>query len=143
MQSLVYQTNNPQSQGAIQCTKSLRIYNTGPGKAVLFLSGPGSQCGGVGQAFVIPAKYVRGSGGGTALSFTVPPNVLHPVNGLTVAVVSTQSTIQITTKKLKGVRHGYYESIACQGSRRPIKVTFTTEGGQVSSATTSSPCSSK
>jgi hypothetical protein len=143
VQSVVYQTSNPQSQGAIQCTKQLRVYNSGPNKAVLYLFGPGSQCGGVGQSFVIPAKYVRGSGGGTALTFTVPPNVLHPVAGLTVSVISTQSTIQITTKKIKGVRHGYYESIACQGSRRPIKVTFTTEAGQVSSASSSSPCSAK
>jgi hypothetical protein len=143
VQSVVYQSNNPSASGAIQCTKSLRIYNSGNNRGVLYLYGPASQCGGVGQSFVVPARYVKGSGGGTALEFTVPPNVLHPVSGLTVAVTSTQSTIQINTKRIKRVRHGYYESIGCLGSKRPIKVTFTTEAGQSSSATTSSPCSSR
>src|SRR5437764_652412 len=81
---------------------------------------------------VSPAKYVKGNGGGTSLQFDVPANVLHPVPGFTVATRVVQSSIKLKTKKIKGVKHGYYESVNCSGSKRPIKVTFTTEAGQTS-----------
>src|SRR4051812_24087128 len=45
----VYQSNNPSGQGGFPCNKKLNIWNAGRRKAVLFIYGDASQCGGVGS----------------------------------------------------------------------------------------------
>jgi hypothetical protein len=140
IESVIYPTNDPASTTQVSCQKSLAIYNTGQGGAVLLLTGPGSSCGGVGQSLVIPATYGSGSGGGSALSFTVPDNVRHPLNNVTVAVRSVHWTIARVTKKVKGVTHGYYESVGCREGKRPVKVTLTTEAGASAAAKTTMTC---
>lgn len=112
------------------CKKSLKLYNGGQNALVLYLYGPASDCGGVGQSFVINAKFTKGSGGGQVLSFTVPPNILHPVPGATTAVTSTTSHIFALSKKSKGKKHGFLESVSCLGKHRPFVVSFVTESGQ-------------
>src|SRR5947199_261097 len=77
----------------------------------------------------VAAKYVKGDGGGTALQFDTPPDLLHPVAGLTTAVRAVQSTIKKRTVTKKGVKKGYYESTKCKGKNRPVVVTFTPESG--------------
>jgi hypothetical protein len=140
LQAVVYPSNDPKSTSTINCRKSVRFYNSGNRKAVIYLSGPASDCGGVGQAFIIPATFVNGAGGGETLQFTVPPSVLHPVAGLTVAVRSVRTTINLKTVRRGGKRYGYFESTRCQGARRPARVTFRQEGGGSTRASDSAIC---
>jgi len=111
------------------CQKTLHVWNAGANKAVLFLNGPGSQCGGVGALPPIPAKFVKFGSNGQALQFDVPPTVLHPIGGLTVAVTDVTSTIKKQTATVKGKKVGYFESVA---KTHPVQVTFVTEQGQTS-----------
>jgi len=147
IQSTVYTTGNPSDPNAFNCVKTLSVYNAGQGKGVLLLTGPGDQCAGVSQPFIIDASYVPGAGGGSALEFTVPPTVLHPIPQLTVAVRNVTSTIKKLRKTVgsgkKKRTYGYYESVGCLGASRPIKVTFTQEDGKTGSASTTSRCSAK
>lgn len=131
---------------SVSCNLNLTIYNSGQGKAAIFLKGgptttvQGKPCViSINQA--IDAKYVSAFGGkGSALQFDVPANLLHPIGGLDNAVVQVQSTIKKLTAKSKGVTHGYYESIGCQGNKRPISVDFLSEAGQTATATYNAGC---
>ena len=137
----VYADTDPSGKnGGFPCAKKLNLYNSGKGKAALFIFGDPNQCGGVGALPAFPASYVKGDGGGTALQFDVPATVLHPIAGLSVAVRSVQSTIAQRSVTKKGKKYGYYESTKCKGKRRPIVVTFTTEAGQTSKAAASAKC---
>jgi hypothetical protein len=137
----VYQSADPSGAGGFPCTKKLNVWNAGQNKAVLFIYGDPSQCGGVGALPPISAKYVKGEGGGQALQFDVPPTVLHPIAGLTVAVRSVTSSIKKKTVTKKGVKRGYYESVKCKGSKRPVVVTFTPESGAPATASANPTCS--
>jgi len=129
LQAVAYPSNDPRSSSRIDCNKQIRFYNAGNRKAVIFLTGDPNQCGGVGN-FVIPATFVNGAGGAEAIQFTVANDVLHPAPGLTVAVRSVTTQINLKTKRVRGKRVGYFESVGCLGSNRPVRVTFTTEAGE-------------
>src|SRR3954447_17273199 len=136
IQNLVYANSDPSGKnGRFPCAKKLNIYNSGNKKGALFVYGDPNQCGGVGALPAFPISYVKGDGGGTALQFTVPKTVLHPIGGLSVAVREVSSTIKKLTVKKSGKVYAYYESVKCSGKARPIKVTFHTEAGQTSDAT--------
>src|SRR4051812_30693846 len=140
--NFVYADSDPSGkQGGFPCAKKLNIYNSGKGKGALFVYGDPNQCGGVGALPAFPITYVKGSGGGTALQFDVPATVLHPISGLSVAVTSVQSTINQLHVTKSGKKYNYYESIKCTGKNRPIKVTFSTEAGQNSTAGANTKCS--
>src|SRR3954454_6164422 len=147
LQSTVYTTGNPSDPNAFNCVKSLAVFNAGKGKAVLLLTGPGDQCAGVSQPFIIDAKYVSGAGGGSSLQFDVPPTGLHPIPQLTVAVRNVTSSINRVRKTIgsgkKKRTYGYYESVGCLGAKRPVKVTFTQEDGKSASSSTNATCSKK
>ena len=120
--------DNDVTQSPITCTKALAVFNSGAGKSTLFLTGPATACGGVGYVPPIATKYKAGPGGGSVLVFTVPPAVLHPLAGLTTAVVDVKSTI----KKLKAKNgKGYYQGLKCgPRGKRALTVTFVSEAGQ-------------
>jgi hypothetical protein len=124
--SYVYLSADPSGKGGFPCAKNLSIYSQGAGKASLLITGDGARCGGVGDLPAIPAKFVPFKGGGTALRFEVPHVILHPVDGLTVAVRSVQSTL----------KRGFFTSVAVKGGKRPVAVTFLTEAGQTSTVPT-------
>src|SRR4051794_35389084 len=139
--NFVYADSDPSgAQGGFKCTKKLNIYNSGKGKGALFVFGDPSQCGGVGALPAFPISYVKGDGGGTALQFTVPKTVLHPIAGLSVAGKRAQATSKPMSGTQKGKKSPYYESIKCSGHNRPIKVTFFTEAGQTSTAGATTKC---
>jgi hypothetical protein len=143
--AIVYPSNDPSSSTLIPCKQKFKFYNSGKGKAVLYLfpdpsADPNSNCGGLKTVPPVPVNYVKGSGGGTALSFTVAPQVLHAAPGLTTAVRSVKSKINKVTVKKKGKTYGYYESVKCDGKNRPITVTFGTEAGQTSTAKATPAC---
>jgi hypothetical protein len=124
LDSFVYPDKDPSGRTAgFACKKTLHVWNAGAGKAVLFLNGDPSQCGGVGALPPIPAKFVKFGADGTALRFDVPETVMHPIGGLTVAVTGV-------TSKIKA---GYLDSIA---KKHPVQVTFVTEAGQTGVAKT-------
>ncbi len=132
LDSFVYADSDPTGQnGGFECKKTLHVWNAGANKAVLFISGDPSKCGGVGALAPIPAKFVKFGSNGQALQFDVPPTVLHPITGLTVAVTNVTSTIKKQTTKVKGKTVGYFESVA---KSHPVQVTFVTEAGQTSTA---------
>ena len=136
-------STNP-SDKSIPCNATIKIYNSGAKKGALFIkggpSGTGASKCAIDLAQAIPVKYVTGSGGGTALQFDVPSGLLHPVPGVDNAVVSVKSTIKKLKVRKSGKNYGYYESVGCKGSTRPIKVTFTAETGQRKSASKSTKC---
>jgi hypothetical protein len=138
-------TEPPGTLCSFPCRKDLRVYNSGQGKATLYLYGPAEDCGGIGAPQFIDARYVKESGGGTALQFDVPPNILHTVPSITLAVRRVQSEIARRSVRRKGKRRGYYESVNCRGKQRPITVSFTAEAeggadGPVTRESINVPC---
>ena len=117
--SYVYLSNDPSGKGGFGCAKDLKVYNAGGGRATLLISGDPAKCGGVGELPPINARFVPFAGGGTALRFDIPPTILHPVSGLTVAVRSVESTL----------RRGYLTSVGYKGAKRAASVTFVAEDG--------------
>jgi hypothetical protein len=87
-------------------------------------------------------------GGGTlpvwAIKFTVPPGLLHPIPGFDVAVVGNVSNVLKVSKVIRGVTHGYLETIGCPKAprgKRAAVTTFTSEAGQTLKSTATSACS--
>jgi hypothetical protein len=78
------------------------------------------------------------------LRFTVPPELLHPAEGLDVTVRQVASAIAKKTakKKIKGKKRkiGFYSSVGCKGSQRSIQVTFVSEEGQKTPVTKNGKC---
>lgn len=130
---------------SIECNLNLTIVNGGQGRAALFLQGgpstivQGKPCV-IGISQAIDARYVSFDGGGTALRFDVPANLLHPIGGLDNAVTQVQSTISKVTVKRHGKTRGYFETVGCKGKKRPISVDFLSEAGQSATATTNATC---
>jgi hypothetical protein len=130
---------------SIECNLNLTVVNGGQGRAAIFLQGgpstivQGKPCV-IGISQAIDARYVSFAGGGTALQFDVPANLLHPIGGLDNAVVQVQSTIKKLTVKKGGKTRGYFESVACKGKKRPISVDFLSEAGQSETATMNASC---
>ena len=136
--SYVYQTSDPSGAGGFPCPKKINLWNAGKNKMVIFIYGDPAQCGGVGALPPIDAKFV--GAGSQALQFTVPPTVLHPIAGLSVAVNSVTSTVKRLTATKKGKKRGYFEAIGCSGGKRTVKVTFTPESGAPGTASKSQTC---
>ena len=78
------------------------------------------------------------------LRFTVPPELLHPAQGLDVTVRQVASAIKKVTakKKINGVKRtvGFYSAVGCKGGKRSIQVTFVSETGQKSPVTKDKKC---
>jgi hypothetical protein len=78
------------------------------------------------------------------LQFTVPPELLHPAQGLDVTVRQVASAIKKITakKKINGVKRtvGFYSAVGCKGGKRSIQVTFVSETGQKSPVTKDKKC---
>ncbi len=78
------------------------------------------------------------------LQFTVPPELLHPAQGLDVTVRQVASAIKKVTakKKIKGKQRtvGFYSAVGCKGKTRSIQVTFVSETGQKSPVTKDKKC---
>jgi hypothetical protein len=78
------------------------------------------------------------------LRFTVPPELLHPAEGLDVTVRQVASAIakKVGSKRIKGVKRkvGFYSSVGCKGRQRSIQVTFVSEEGQRTPVTKNGKC---
>jgi hypothetical protein len=98
-------------------------------------------------AILAPYKTVKIKGvKSSELQFTVPPELLHPAQGLDVTVRDVTSSIKkIVSKKaitIKGKKRkvGFYSAIGCKGGKRSIQVTFVSETGQKSPVTKDKAC---
>jgi hypothetical protein len=127
IKSLVGTPGQPAATAA-NCLLNLKIYNSGGGKAALWLQGGPPNCiAAIAQA--IDAKFVN-KGTTTALQFTVPLPLRHQL-GLDVSVVDVTSTIKkISGKTKKGKKTGFFMSVGCKDKKRDITVTFTDETGK-------------
>jgi hypothetical protein len=107
-----------------KCDLKLDIYAGGPKSLALYLHGEPPACiAPISQA--IDAKLSTDATGG-ALTFTVPPVLLHPVAGLDSGITSVSSTIKKFGTGNKALF--YSDGTGCKGSRQ-VEVTFTDETG--------------
>jgi hypothetical protein len=113
-----------------KCNLKLDIYAGSAKSLTLFLHGTPPDCiAEINQA--IDAKLSTDKTGG-ALSFDVPPGLLHPVTGLDSGITEVNSTIKTIGKGKKALF--YSDGTGCKGTRK-VDVTFTDETG--ASSTTS------
>jgi hypothetical protein len=137
--------DNPNDQ-SVKCNATVEVYNSGSNKGTLYVAGspnatdPRKKCA-IELAAPIPAQFVR-SATGTALEFTVPPSLLHPLPTLDNAVKKVTSKVRRATKKIKGRTVGFFEAIGgCVRGKRAITVTFTAENGESKRAQKLANCS--
>jgi hypothetical protein len=116
-----------------QCNLALDIYAGGPKSLALYLHGDSTtvpKCiAPISQA--IDAKLTYDSKG-SALTFSVPPGLLHPVAGLDSGITKVTSTI----KKIGSGDKALFYSVGCKGTRK-VNVTFTAETGDAQTASAS------
>jgi len=98
-------------------------------------------------SILAPYKTVKIKGvKSSELRFTVPPELLHPAQGLDVTVRDVTSAIKkIVSKgkvKVAGKKRkvGFYSAVGCKGGKRSIQVTFVSETGQKSPVTKDKKC---
>jgi hypothetical protein len=120
------------------CNLALKLYNNGSGM-VLRLDGgppipPSFESDTVGCALPIHTgingKFVKRKIGGVVASdfvFTVPQNLKHPLTGVDNSVRRSDNLIKLKTKRVRGVKRGYYEKVGCKGPKREVRATFKTE----------------
>src|SRR3954463_10994299 len=125
VKAFVGAAGQPIDPGA-KCDLKLDIYAGGPKSLALYLHGEPPACiAPISQA--IDAKLSTDATGG-ALTFTVPPVLLHPVAGLDSGITQVSSTIKKIGKGKKALF--YSDGTGCKaGSKRQVEVTFTDETG--------------
>lgn len=136
--------DNPNDQ-SIVCNARLWVINGASSKGNLYVKGSPNatdtreKCA-IELAAPIPFNFVR-QGGGTAMEFTVPESLLHPLPTLSNAVKRVSSKVPRKTKRIKGKKRGYFEAIGgCTNGTRKITVTFTPENGPSQSAQAKASC---
>lgn len=137
-------TSNP-NDTSIHCNAKLTVINSGKGKGIVYVKGsptatnPREKCD-IALGAPIPAEFVK-YGRDSAMEFTVPPSLLHPLPTLDNAVVLVESTIRRATVRKGGRKVGFFESTGgCVKGKRDITVTFTTEDGRTSKASDKASC---
>jgi hypothetical protein len=125
VKAFVGAAGTPIDPGA-KCNLKLDIYAGSAKSLALYLHGDPPDClAPISQA--IDAKLTTDSTGG-ALTFTVPPVLLHPVTGLDSGITQVQSTIKTFGSGKKALF--YSDGTGCKaGAKRQIEVTFTDEAG--------------
>jgi hypothetical protein len=113
--------------GATVCNLPFVLYNSGGGKAALWIEAKPPACP-VPISQSVPAKWTK-SGTTAGLTFTVPDLLRHQV-GLDLPVVAASAHIGKIIKKKDGRPVGFLESTGCRDGRRDFSVTFTTEDGR-------------
>ena len=117
---------------SISCYLSVNLYNSGPGKAALFVKGdpnvPAPKNCPIAVATAIPVSISRRPTG-DRLSFSIPQNLKNPLPTLRNSLVETQLTLLKKTVKKGKKTYGYFETFGgCKNGRRTVNVTFDNEG---------------
>jgi hypothetical protein len=127
---------------SIQCDLKLTMYNSGNKRLALFLEGAPSgnlpHCA-IPISQAIDARMVK-AGGGEALRFVIPSNLMHPVAGIDNGILRIQTTIKKRTVKKGGKRVGFFEAVGCKGGSRDVALTVSGEAGETLSAKTTTKC---
>jgi hypothetical protein len=129
---------------SITCDLKVTIYNGGANRAALYLNGGPGVAGAtcpipISQA--LDGRYTSFSGGGQALQFDIPSNLIHPISGLDNAIITINATIAKKTTKVKGKTVGYFEAVGgCKAGKRAIALTLTTEAGATTTSAGSAKC---
>jgi len=127
-------TSDPNDR-SIECNASVQYFNAGNGKGNLYVQGspqstdPRTRCA-IELAAPIPMTFIR-SKTGTTQEFEVPSSLLHPLPTLSNAVTSVSVSIKKVTRKVKGKKRGFFESVGGCSKRKTnaLTVTFTPESG--------------
>jgi hypothetical protein len=124
--ALIGKSGTPKD-GATPCDLPFQLYNSGGGKAALWIEAKPPACP-VPVAQSVPAHWTK-EGTTAGLTFTVPDLLRHQV-GLDLPVVAASATIGKIVKQKDGKPVGFLESTGCRDGKRDFSVTFTTEDGQ-------------
>jgi hypothetical protein len=151
VRALVGATSDATAKQPCALTVTL-INSTVAGHVWIRVDAPGPPTCPTSQHSSIDAKFVKtgtvaAKGGGKVpvwqLRFTVPPNLLHPITGLDVAVIHSDSAFDAVSKRVGRSTLAYLGTVGCPKSpagKRVAATTFTSEAGQTVSTTSSSPC---
>jgi hypothetical protein len=131
-------SGNQALSSSTPCNLQVRLYNSGRGMIIRLDGGPpippSFESDQVGCALpihtAINGRFVKRKIGGVTSSdftFTVPPNLKHPLTGVDNSIRQNESTIKLKVVREQGERRGFYEKQGCKGGRRLIRATFTTE----------------
>jgi hypothetical protein len=129
--------------GSIRCYLTVKLYNSGNGKAALYVKGdPGAaQPCPIAVATAIPVTIKRGATG-DSLSFSIPANLKNPLPTLRNSLVETQLTLMKKTVKKGKKTVGYFETFGgCTGGKRSVTVAFDNEGANDTTERSSARCS--
>ena len=128
---------------SLRCYLSVKLYNSGPGKAALFVKGDpaAAQSCPIAVATAIPVTIKRGATG-DSLSFAIPTNLKNPVSTIRNSLVETQLTLKRKTVKVGGKTVGYFETFGgCKAGARKITVAFDNEGANDMVQSSAARCS--
>lgn len=126
---------NNRDDKSINCYLSLRLWNSGSGKAALFVSGKPNpnnpndpkQCP-IEVNTAIPVSIVRRPTG-DRLQFTIPENLKRPLATIRNSLVETKLTLLKKTVRKAGRKVGFWETVGgCRKGRRTITAQFDNEG---------------
>ncbi|HEY8583416.1 MAG TPA: hypothetical protein VIL49_10735 [Capillimicrobium sp.] len=127
---------------SISCKSKGTIYNSGQGRGAIFIEAGPPTCP-TPLATAIDARFVKIFGGkGTAMEFTVPSSLRHPVTGLDLAVTKVTANLPVIKTKVKGKQRGFWEvQQTCPKSRKAAtQFVFTPESGSPVTAEGSVAC---
>jgi len=123
---------NDRRDASIKCALNVTMYNSGSGKAALFVEGgqtatPATACP-IEVATAIPVSVSRGLTG-DSISFNIPENLKTPLATLRNSLVETQLKLSRKTVRKGGRRVGYFETFGqCRRGRRTVTARFDNEG---------------
>lgn len=110
---------------ALPCSKTVDVFNAGQGKLVFFLLGPGSKCASIGTGALAPFPgRITVKNGTLTIDAPIPPSIGNPIPGYEGSLLTEHLAYSKQTKK----GHGFFESVACKGSKRPYTTSFTADG---------------
>ena len=120
---------------SIACNTSVELYNAGNSKGNLYVQGspnssdPRTRCA-IELGAPVPVTFIR-SRSGTAIDFTVPDSLRHPLPTLSNALTDVTINIPRTTRRVNGRARGFLESVGGCSARRKnrLTITFTPESG--------------
>jgi hypothetical protein len=129
---------------SITCDLKVTFYNAGANRAAIYLQGgpgiAGASCP-IAISQALDAKFVSFSGGGQALQFDIPSNLIHPIGGIDNAIITIDFSISKKTAKVGKKTVGYFEAVGgCKAHKRAIALTLTSEAGATSNSSASAKC---
>jgi hypothetical protein len=132
--SLLGSSTDPSASGGTACNPYLRVFNGGKSTQVLFFTttpdapGPQYNCANLPTGATPPYDaHISYQGKYWVLNVPLPPSVSTDVAnaGLYGSLIKEVLNPIPQSTKVGGKTRGYMESIACQGGKRPYKITFT------------------